>query len=320
MASAVEMLMSNLVAVALLPTAAIALAPSAKPAAPFYYTCRHGYETTLSAELKRGDHWSTVSMQASGLVKAVPVGSLKQDNVPDATYALQVLPHAIECRGASIKELASAATATLQLAEGTLGSAPRGSLVVHTLVPDLLRGVPPSKAKLLSRCDKVADQVRSGLKARFACARSARLPAEGEASASDDGDGASVLVLQVLLLEPECVLVSLARATSHSRLGRWPSALPGGLDAATLLGKDLTMPSSAYRKLLESFACLEAAPTAASSAVDLGACPGGWTAALRKLGCSVVAVDRSPLADELMRDEGVTFVQVISTDDLLITA
>ena len=72
---------------------------------------------------------------------------------------------------------------------------------------------------------------------------------------------------------------------------------------------DRPMPSSAYRKLLESLACLESSPTSACRCVDLGACPGGWTAALRRLGASVTAVDRSPLAPDLMSDPGVTFVQ-----------
>lgn len=46
------------------------------------------------------------------------------------------------------------------------------------------------------------------------------------------------------------------------------------------------MPSSAYRKLLEAFECLHAIPPEAMSwsdevppVIDLGACPGGWTAA-----------------------------------------
>ena len=47
----------------------------------------------------------------------------------------------------------------------------------------------------------------------------------------------------------------------------------------------------------------------ASTVFDLGASPGGWTAALRQIGCRVVAVDRSPLSKELMADGQVTFVQ-----------
>ena len=55
-------------------------------------------------------------------------------------------------------------------------------------------------------------------------------------------------------------------------------------------------------------ACL-GEPTCTCRVVDLGACPGGWTAALRRIGCHVTAVDRSPLAPELMVDDGVTFIQ-----------
>ncbi len=41
---------------------------------------------------------------------------------------------------------------------------------------------------------------------------------------------------------------------------------------------------------------------------DAGACPGGWTWVLRKLGCNVLAVDRAPLADSLMNDPCVSFM------------
>jgi 23S rRNA (cytidine2498-2'-O)-methyltransferase len=76
------------------------------------------------------------------------------------------------------------------------------------------------------------------------------------------------------------------------------------------------MPSSAYRKLLEAFECLRALPPKATHprdnvppVVDLGASPGGWTKALRLLGCKVIAVDRSELKEELMTDDFVEFIK-----------
>mmetsp|Transcript_21546 Transcript_21546/g.30884 ORF Transcript_21546/g.30884 Transcript_21546/m.30884 type:complete len:187 (-) Transcript_21546:1923-2483(-) len=45
-----------------------------------------------------------------------------------------------------------------------------------------------------------------------------------------------------------------------------------------------------------------------STAVDLGASPGGWTSVLRKIGFKVTAVDRSSLDKELMNDDHVSFV------------
>lgn len=70
------------------------------------------------------------------------------------------------------------------------------------------------------------------------------------------------------------------------------------------------MPSSAYRKLMEAFECMRIAPMPfKSSAVDLGACPGGWTSVLRRLDCHVVSVDRSKLDPVLMKDDMVDFVK-----------
>ena len=69
------------------------------------------------------------------------------------------------------------------------------------------------------------------------------------------------------------------------------------------------MPSSAYRKLLEAFAYSCHGPPSGARCVDLGACPGGWTAALRRRGCTVTAIDRSELAPYLMADSAVTFIK-----------
>jgi len=99
----------------------------------------------------------------------------------------------------------------------------------------------------------------------------------------------------------------------------WPNYnLPAGMANVDIEG---AMPSSAYRKLLESLHCLQSRPPSYPAGappppddsptwvVDLGACPGGWTGALRKMGCAVIGVDRSPLAPDLMSDVMVKFVK-----------
>ena len=161
-------------------------------------------------------------------------------------------------------------------------------------------GVPANKAKLLRRCETITDMLTAALRKRFQAARPLR-DADAESSAPTS------LLLQCLLLEPELLVVSLARTDAHSSgLGSWPARSLAGLSCTDLEGD---MPSSAYRKLLESFAYADAAPESGAACVDLGACPGGWTAALRRRGCTVTAVDRSPLAQYLMDDPLVTFVQ-----------
>ena len=52
-----------------------------------------------------------------------------------------------------------------------------------------------------------------------------------------------------------------------------------------------------------------ALPQHGSCCVDAGACPGGWTWVLNNLGAEITAIDRSPLADFLMREPRITFMQ-----------
>ena len=52
-----------------------------------------------------------------------------------------------------------------------------------------------------------------------------------------------------------------------------------------------------------------ALPQRGSHCVDAGACPGGWTWVLNNLGVEITAIDRSPLADFLMREPRITFMQ-----------
>lgn len=72
-------------------------------------------------------------------------------------------------------------------------------------------------------------------------------------------------------------------------------------------------PSRAYLKIQEGLVQFQSffgiIPAAGNCCFDAGACPGGWTWVLRQLDCSVFAVDRSPLADSLMADPAVTFME-----------
>jgi 23S rRNA (cytidine2498-2'-O)-methyltransferase len=84
-------------------------------------------------------------------------------------------------------------------------------------------------------------------------------------------------------------------------LAPWPAG-----DAPVAI--DRTLPSRAYQKIEEAFAWLGTAPAPGELCVDLGASPGGWTAALLKRGARVVAVDRAPVAPDLVRNPKVAMV------------
>ena len=303
---------------------------SATSPRPSYFTARHTYEDVLIEELHRHlgctlggkeviDKMSILSPHP-GLVCLEDAEIDVTQVLPgsdDLTYALQSIPDCVVVKAESIKGLATAIidalldqdderAATIQ---AQLWSAPRGSLSVHSLVPQMGRGVP--EPQMMRRSSKVAEEVAAQMKKICPAARPAR---EEEEENSDDIDQQKWL-LQILLLEPEVAAASLTQCTTSAQtlpcLWTWPNwSLPAGLAKVDI---EQVMPSSAYRKLLESFWYMGDRPPVdgprVPPVVDLGASPGGWTGALRLMGCRVLSVDRSPLDDTLMNDELVEFVE-----------
>jgi len=89
------------------------------------------------------------------------------------------------------------------------------------------------------------------------------------------------------------------------------SALPAG--KITFIEDHENPPSRAYLKVQEGLTMARHffgmnLPSEGSACFEAGACPGGWTWVLRKLGAEVFAVDRAPLADSLMNDSHVHFL------------
>ena len=86
---------------------------------------------------------------------------------------------------------------------------------------------------------------------------------------------------------------------------RCSSPFPNGV--ATFVEDRGGPPSRAYLKLWEACAVLGRWPAAEERCVDLGACPGGWTWSMARCGATVVAVDKSPLDDDVAAMPNVTF-------------
>jgi hypothetical protein len=317
---------------------------------PTYFTCRHTYETCLRLELQRSlaaadppiDE-NRVSFQRPhpGLVLATTDDEAAASFLSGLrpAYALQAMPDCVVVEAESIKGLArevvdkllSTPTETGEasgLLRSELVTAPKGSLAVHSLVPEMGRGMPESQLPQYRRITKIGEEIAGQLKKRCRAAR-----ATNDDDDDDDAIQKEQWLLQIMLLEPQIVVASFARCVQHDCKEeevapapttttplpnwRWPNwNLPAGLALVDIEDEQrnspIRIPSSAYRKLLEAFWYMGERPPQGSEfqVVDLGACPGGWTGALRLMGCRVIAVDRSPLDSTLMKDTaGVEYFQ-----------
>ena len=99
------------------------------------------------------------------------------------------------------------------------------------------------------------------------------------------------------LLEPGLMLAA-ARSTSPFRHGE-----------AQFVEDRVAPPNRAYLKLWEALTLIGQRPQARERCIDLGASPGGWSWALAQFGAEVTAVDKAPLAPEMMRDRRITFLK-----------
>lgn len=117
-------------------------------------------------------------------------------------------------------------------------------------------------------------------------------------------------------VKPRLLVFPEPAPTSH--LGAWTLLAPDRLLASPtktspfvaghpVFQEDhLGPPSRAYLKLWEACTRIGAWPQPGKMCLDLGASPGGWTWAIAKLGASVTAIDRAPLADKVAAMPGVT--------------
>ena len=309
------------------------------------FTCKPRHELTLIGEIterKRGSliQAGDISIPSPGLIAVHNYyGSREGRPNPDPTWALQIIPDCRIVKAESINLLAKAAIQRLENVDengfklSSLEGAARGSLAVHAFTLDTCRGV--TKPALASRCDGIAAAVLKSLTKRYDAARKASKKAATTIAVAEPTNNGTIQgqegslqrrgekwLLQLLLLDRNTLCVSLASCReSCNILHTWPNwQWPAGHAPCDV--KEY-MPSSAYRKLAEALyfmsilgaknpkdpACVAEA-TAGSmpsikSAVDLGACPGGWTALLLRIGCAdITAVDKSPLDPCLFQNDG----------------
>jgi 23S rRNA (cytidine2498-2'-O)-methyltransferase len=113
-------------------------------------------------------------------------------------------------------------------------------------------------------------------------------------------------LLQLLLVAPDRGFISLCLAPQLHANRANISPFPKG---EIPIAEDKSAPSRAFTKLVESTQRLGREIAPEETCVDLGASPGSWSYIALSRGASVIAVDRSPLRDDLMRHRGLHFVQ-----------
>ena len=113
-------------------------------------------------------------------------------------------------------------------------------------------------------------------------------------------------IVQAVLTSPDRGWLSITRAPRPKELNHsiWPWA--GGVIP---VAEDRAAPSRAFAKLTEALARLGRSMGPGDRCVDLGASPGGWSYVALAKGAQVIAVDRSPLREDLMRDPRLEFVR-----------
>ena len=250
-------------------------------------SCRHGYESEVCSQLQAAG--GETSPVFSGLVRVNGTDEGAEWPVKlDVSYALQMFPAVSLVQRDSLNQLARAVVD--HIAGPIDGVAEPWSL--HVLVPGRLRGNPkPPMARradlleraVLDRLSKIRRRAMHHYKPE--CLTPSRL-------------------VQVLLWRADAAWVSFSAPRQTEVGGSWPSGWPAGLAP---VADDPVAPASSYRKLEEAMACMGRWPVKGERAVDVGACPGGWTRVLLRYGATVDAVDRQPLAPHLMRDRKVHF-------------
>lgn len=89
----------------------------------------------------------------------------------------------------------------------------------------------------------------------------------------------------------------------NQRQKKWPDG------KCFFIEDKINPPNRAYLKLWEALTLLNKHPKTNDLVLDLGASPGGWTYVMQSLNTKVTAVDKAPLAENVMRLPGVSFLQ-----------
>lgn len=113
-------------------------------------------------------------------------------------------------------------------------------------------------------------------------------------------------LVQAVLTAPDAGFISAAAASLVHELRGILSPFVGG---EIPHAEDKAAPSRAFAKVIESELRLGQRIERGQTCVDLGASPGSWSYVAIQRGAHVIAIDRSPLREDLMRSPRLKFIQ-----------
>lgn len=237
----------------------------------------------LLAELRRARPGDRIEDSSGGLV-AIP--DPPAGPPPLLAFARQTLPEARAVAGASIRAFAD--------------------LLFDAIVPGLpdtqpwrLHVLPHLAAPAAGqhRCQLIRESLIERLQRqrRHLLRRLVREPHPFEPADS---------LVQLLLTDLGAGFLSVLPAPGPRELRRLVSPFPGG---EIPVASDKAAPCRAFAKLAEAELRMGRSIATGETCVDLGASPGSWTYVALKRGARVIAVDRAPLRDDLMRHPRLEF-------------
>lgn len=151
----------------------------------------------------------------------------------------------------------------------------------------------------LHRCDLILAAFQERLKKR----RRLLLKSLQDSTAPFD---AETSVVQAVLTGPDSGFVSVSMAPEPLHLRAILSTAVGGYIPHA---EDKAAPSRAFAKVIEAELRLGQQIEKGQTCVDLGASPGSWSYVAIQRGARVIAIDRSPLREDLMRNPRLDFQQ-----------
>lgn len=261
----------------------------------------------------------TIAPPPGGLI--APWTGARLGRLPCLSFARQLLPEAVPVRAGSVREWAGLVVEAVagvvpddqpwslhvEPRYGERGLHRIGARAWHSASKGWSEAVPevnagqgtrqPEADAGRNRCRLVRETALELLqkKRRYLLRRLRAVPAP-----FTEGDS----LVQVLLTAPEAGFISVALAPFPFAQRHLVSPFPRG---EVPVAVDKAAPSRAFAKLVEAERRLGRSIQRGETCVDLGAAPGSWSYVAVARGARVIAVDRAPLREDLLRNPHVQF-------------